>query len=96
MPVNLKNERLKRGWTQRDIAERVSTTKSGYANIERGTRGPSTEVFLKLMDIFGKKVPRLDFGKSGAGTASVLQKEYTTRIPDETRKSGKTLQKISS
>ena len=48
----LRQERIKRGWTQRHVADGVKTTLSAVQKIETGQRKPSFDVLVKLEDLF--------------------------------------------
>lgn len=50
--TRLKYERLKRGWTQQELAERVGITKSAIQRIETMQRKPSYDVLIQLRKIF--------------------------------------------
>lgn len=66
MVVPLRNEkmyrlRLKRKLSQKQVAEAVGITQSGYAMIEGGRRHPRKEIMKKLADFFGVTVDELFF-----------------------------------
>ncbi|GIO13577.1 hypothetical protein J19TS2_31320 [Cohnella xylanilytica] len=50
--VNLEKERLDRGWTQEDVANKVGVARSTYANWESGKREPDLDTSQKLADLF--------------------------------------------
>ncbi len=45
--------RLQRGWTQRELAEKVGITQEYLSAMERGLRVPSLDVFLLLGEALG-------------------------------------------
>lgn len=54
----LRQERIKKGWTQEYVAKQIGITKGALHNIETGKRKPSYDVLVKLLDLFGYKDPR--------------------------------------
>lgn len=48
---NLKNQRIKNGYTQEALAEKAGISTAFYANIERGAKGMSVFMLKKLSDI---------------------------------------------
>lgn len=48
----LKLIRLKNGWTQQYVADKLGISKSAYSNIENGNRSPSLKVAIKLQNLF--------------------------------------------
>lgn len=61
MDLMLRQERIRRGWTQNFVAEQIGTKKSTVQMLETGRRKPSYEVLVKLLDLFGYSDPRLLF-----------------------------------
>jgi transcriptional regulator with XRE-family HTH domain len=57
--VNLEKERLKRGWTQEEVATKVGAARSTYANWESGKREPDLATAEKLADLFEVSVDYL-------------------------------------
>ncbi len=57
--------RLRRKLSQKQVAEAVGITQSGYAMIETGRRHPRKEVMKKLADFFGVTVDELFFNEDG-------------------------------
>ena len=49
----LKNQRLKRTWTQEEAAKRMGISRSYYVMVERGRRLPSVQVARKIEMVFG-------------------------------------------
>lgn len=60
--LTIKEERVRRGWTQEYTAKAANITKAAYRNIEAGIRKPSYDVLIKLMDLFEYDDPRKLFG----------------------------------
>lgn len=54
MKIYMKQERIKRGWTQEQIAHYIGITAEAVSMLESGQRKPSYEVLVKLEDLFGK------------------------------------------
>lgn len=53
MRERLKAERIKRGWTQKDVAEKLGMSLIGYRQIESGARIGRIETWDALEDMFG-------------------------------------------
>lgn len=51
-PTVMKAERIKRGWTQKFIAEQVHLTVTSISDIENGKAKPSYKVLCELEDLF--------------------------------------------
>lgn len=51
--LQMKELRLERGWTQKEVAEKIGVTKSTVNLLESGLRKPSYEVLVKLEALFG-------------------------------------------
>lgn len=58
-------ERLKRGWTQEELAEKIDMNTSFVGQIERGLKAASFDTLERLSHIFGMEV--VDFLKKGDG-----------------------------
>lgn len=52
MRSRLKQERLKRGWTQAYVAQKIGVQDRFYRHIEAETRNPSYETVKKLRTLF--------------------------------------------
>lgn len=48
----LKNERLARGISQKDVAEQLQITRTCYSNYEQGIREPSFDLLVKICKFF--------------------------------------------
>jgi transcriptional regulator with XRE-family HTH domain len=59
----LEKERLKRGWTQEEVATKIGVARPTYANYEKGKREPDFETSQKLADLFETTIDYL-LGKS--------------------------------
>lgn len=49
---HLKNEREKRGWSQKYVAEKIGITNTVLSNYERNYRDPDTNTLKKLADLY--------------------------------------------
>lgn len=54
MILQMRQERIERGWTLDYVAKNVGLTKVSIHDIEICRRKPSYEVLVKLEDLFGK------------------------------------------
>ena len=57
--LRLKNEREKRNWSQKYVADKVGITNAVLSNYERDIRDPDTETLRKLSDLFEVSVDYL-------------------------------------
>ena len=57
--VHLKRQRVERGMTQEELAERVGVTRQTILSIERGRYSPSIELALRLARLFSVPVESL-------------------------------------
>ena len=64
MTTVLRQERIKRHWTQEEVANRIGITKGALNNIEKNKRKPSYDVLVKLLDLFGYDDPRELFAEA--------------------------------
>ena len=71
MELLIRQERIKRGWTQEYVAKQIGTTLSSVQKIECGQRKPSYDVLVKLLDLFNYSDPRELFG---AATPTIAKK----------------------
>lgn len=53
MRERLKTERVKRGWTQKEVAEKLGISLIGYRQIESGARIGRIETWDALEDMYG-------------------------------------------
>ena len=54
----MRQERIRRGWTQDYVAEKIGTSKATVQMLETGKRKPSYDVLVKLLDLFNYSDPR--------------------------------------
>ncbi len=66
----LKTYRQYRGMTQKEVAEKLKMTHSGYSKYERGERKIDIELWMKLMNIL--HIPSSAFGNS----PEFIEEEY--------------------
>lgn len=52
MKLKIQQERIKRGWSQQYVADKIGVTKVAIHDIETGRRKPSYEVLVKLEKLF--------------------------------------------
>ncbi len=50
--TRLRNERIKREWTQEYVAKQVGTTRQTIQRIETSKRKPSYDLLVKLQNLF--------------------------------------------
>lgn len=55
----LKNERLKKGWSQEELAEQLFVSRQSVSKWENGQNYPSIEIIIKVSDIFGVTIDEL-------------------------------------
>ena len=51
--LRMRQERIRRGWTQGELGEKVGVTKQTINDIEKGRSGPGYKVLVRLEDLFG-------------------------------------------
>lgn len=51
-PTRMKQERIKRGWTQKKVADAIGLTVTAISDIENGHAKPSYKVLCQLEDMF--------------------------------------------
>lgn len=71
----LKLERLKKGWTQEELANRLNVTKQTISNWENGERIPDTLMLANIAQLFDIKTDYL----LGIDEASPDTKNFITR-----------------
>lgn len=57
--IDLRLERIARGMTQSDLAERAGVSQAYIAMIERGKRKPGLKLIRRLSDVLS--IPAVDF-----------------------------------
>lgn len=53
MQLVIRRERIKRGWTQKIVAQKLGITQTMLLRIETGQRKPSFDVLIRIEDFFG-------------------------------------------
>lgn len=61
MILLLRQERARRNWTQKFVADKIGITQAMLQKIETGKRKPSYNVLVKLLDLFDFDDPRILF-----------------------------------
>jgi len=69
----LRQERIRRNWRQRDLAEQLGTTVLTIKRWERGSQQPSLYFRAKLCVLFGKSVEEL--GLIDVMTPSIIEED---------------------
>lgn len=64
MKLVLKQERIKRGWTQDYVAKKCGVSCQTVCDWENSRRKPSFDVLVKLLDLFDYNDPRKLFGEA--------------------------------
>lgn len=73
----IKELRIERGWTQQDLAEKISAKYQTVGHYETGRREPDIATILRLCEIFGCTADYL-LGRSEARTAAVGEDDLAT------------------
>lgn len=71
----IKELRLKNGWLQADLAERLNTKPQTVSRYEKGDRGLDVETIFKLCDIFGVTADYL-LGRSDMPSPAIAPEEW--------------------
>lgn len=50
--LQIKQERLRRNWTQEYVAQQINLTRTAVHDIENGKQLPSYKILVKLEDLF--------------------------------------------
>lgn len=58
MKIVMRQERIKRGWTQEYVAKRCNVSLQVVCDWENNRRKPSYKVLIKLLDLFDVSDPR--------------------------------------
>ena len=98
----LKLERIKRGWTQEDVAKMLNMGRASYAQYETGKNTPTTENIIKLAKIYNvttdyllyvdiKKVIEISL-QQGKDAGNELADELTDKIKRKRVRKKKTQQ----
>ena len=90
---NLKRIRKKSGYTQQEIAERLSVAQATVANYERGVRIPDIDTLIELSKIFGVSMDELigvhtqpERKPSDSSRWERAMEQYADMSPDERRR----------
>lgn len=59
--MRVRDLRRQRGWTQRELAQRLGVSSGAVANWEVGTRTPNLRTAKKLAELFGVSVDQIEF-----------------------------------
>ena len=62
MELALRQERIRKGWSQTYVAQKIGTSKATVQMLETGQRKPSFDVLVNLLDLFDYDDPRKLFG----------------------------------
>jgi len=71
----IKELRLKNGWRQEDLAQRLHTGRQTIGNYETGLRSPDVETICDLCDIFGVTADYL-LGRSDMPSPAIAPEEW--------------------
>jgi transcriptional regulator with XRE-family HTH domain len=77
----LRYERVRRGWSQQDVADKVGTTPLTISRWERGETTPGPHFRLKLSEVFEKSPYELGLSAERSFTANLSQPSL---VPDKT------------
>ena len=77
MNLKLRQERLRRDWTQEYVAKKTDVTKATIQMIETRRRKPSYDVLVKLLELFGYDDPRQLFAV--VDEAPISQVHHSTK-----------------
>lgn len=70
MKTTIRQERIKRGWTQKYVAEKCDVSVQLVCDWENNRRKPSYDVLVKLLDLYGYNDPRQLFAAANEDTLS--------------------------
>lgn len=59
MKLQIQQERIKKGWSQKYVASKIGISKTAVQYLETGQCKPSYDVLVKLEDLFHKSHRRL-------------------------------------
>ena len=88
--THLRNERLRKSWTQQELADQLGTTKLTVGRWERGVTVPGPYFRLRLAALFGKSVEELGLVEVHASPPSPMQEigSKTVQVPSPHRSTG--------
>ncbi len=61
---NIREARIRRGWTQEEMAERLYCTRQTVSNYEQGRSRPDVETLTKIAEVLGTDATELIYGTS--------------------------------
>jgi len=70
----LRHERMKRGWSQPDVSQKIGSDSKTVGRWERGESFPGPYHRQKLVDLYGKSAEELGLIKEDANTANVVDR----------------------
>ena len=77
----LKKLRQERGWTQAELADNVHIHQKQISTYERGVTSPSTDVLIKLAEVFDVTLDYLAFeSQSSTSKMSIQDRELLRRF----------------
>jgi len=71
----LRDERIRYGWSQQDVADRVGTTPNNVGRWERGETAPGPYFRQQLCEVFGKSSSELGFIEERPGELTLQQQQ---------------------
>lgn len=81
----IREERIKRGWTQEHLAEKVGLHLSFIGQLERGFKKPSVQTVKNIATIFGIKAGALFDEELPAQKPYPLEKRFTDLVRDRSK-----------
>ncbi|MCL6592703.1 MAG: helix-turn-helix domain-containing protein, partial [Alicyclobacillus sp.] len=60
----MERERIKHGWTQDEVADKIGVARSTYSNYENGHREPDLNTIQKLAELYGVSIDYLLTGRN--------------------------------
>ena len=81
MKIMMRQERVKRGWTQEHVAQNCGVSPQTVCDWENNRRKPSYDVLVKLLDLFDYTDPRLLFSVAD-NTKGEAPNEKTDSTPN--------------
>ena len=73
--IRIRELREARGWNQKDLADRISSTRQAVGHYETGRRSPDLETLGMLCDVFGVTADYL-LGRSEVPTLEISAEEW--------------------
>lgn len=73
--------RQERGWTQTELGERIHVHQKQVSSYERGVNVPSTDILIKLAEVFDVTLDYLAFNsQGGASKLNIQDRELLRRF----------------